>query len=69
MIDKGDSKNSKNISHTCFLGEPLRFGFASLASGYPLHHLRALRSLWWFRYYPSRYLTQNKPTDVVFAYF
>ncbi len=24
-----------------FGGEPLRFGFASLASGYPLHHLRA----------------------------
>ena len=22
-----------------FGGEPLRFGFASLASGYPLHHL------------------------------
>ena len=32
--------------------------FASLASGYPLHHLRsfALRAhlLRWFRYYPSR---------------
>ena len=35
------------------LGEPLR-GFHPLASGYPLHHLRALRSLRWFRFYPSR---------------
>jgi hypothetical protein len=31
--------------------------FALLASGYPLHHLRAFRfthALRWFRYYPSR---------------
>jgi hypothetical protein len=43
MIDKGDSKNSKNIPHTCFLGEPLRL-LRSLASGYPLHHLRGTRT-------------------------
>jgi hypothetical protein len=68
MIDKGDSKNSKNIPHTCFLGEPLRFGLRPRSR-------RAIRSITfalrarWFRFYPSRYLTQNKPTDVVFAYF
>jgi hypothetical protein len=48
-----------------YLGEPLR-GLCPLASGYPLHHLRAslrasrfaLRAslaLRWFRYYPSRF--------------
>jgi hypothetical protein len=26
-----------------------------LASGYPLHHLRAFHALRWFRYYPSRF--------------
>jgi hypothetical protein len=46
------------------LGEPLRVrGVASplastLASGYPLHHLRAFHAsrsvARWFRYYPSR---------------
>jgi hypothetical protein len=41
------------------LGEPLR-ALCALASGYPLHHLRAsfrasrLFALRWFRYYPSR---------------
>jgi hypothetical protein len=29
-------------------------GAMLLASGYPLHHLRAFHALRWFRYYPSR---------------
>jgi isopentenyl-diphosphate Delta-isomerase len=43
------------------LGEPLR-SLCSLASGYPLHHLRAFHALRWFRYYPSRKLDEKRYT-------
>jgi hypothetical protein len=48
------------------LGEPLR-GLRPLASGYPLHHLRASPfhgfALRWFRYYPSRNAPRSGATQ------
>jgi Leucine-rich repeat (LRR) protein len=41
------------------LGEPLR-RLWRLASGYPLHHLRRVPRLRWFRYYPSRKNARKK---------
>jgi hypothetical protein len=49
------------------LGEPLR-PLCGLASGYPLHHLRASFhfALRWFRYYPSR-LTHPPTPSLLFV--
>jgi hypothetical protein len=58
------------------LGRAASRAFGALASGYPLHHLRALRALRWFRCYPSRnerpMLSQKKRIDyklILYAFF